>query len=60
MVGVEKDAGGGDAKGDKGGGKGDNDAMAARKQEPQRDDAGNGDSRVGGGKGGVLVLPGDP
>ena len=60
MVGVEKDAGGGDAKGDKGGGKGDNDAMAARKQEPQRDDAGNGDSRVGGGKGGVLVAARDP
>jgi len=59
-MGIEKDAGSGDTEGDEGGGEGDGDALAAWKQEPQWNDARDGDGGVGGGKGGVFVAAGDP
>ena len=60
MVGIEKNAGCGDAEGDEGGGQGDEDAGPAPKQEPQWDDTGDGDGGVGGGEGGELETACDP
>ena len=60
MVGIEKDAGRGDADGYDGCRHGNGNAPAAGKQKPQRNDAGNGDGSVGRGEGGVLEAAGNP